>query len=228
MLLQSNPHFSLDKLREHLKLVDYLQEYTIIHLPFLFFSIFLISPIISWFHKIFPFSNSHTISKFLNFSFQKVVNFLLSSNNFFSIVSKFSLWKRQRYTKHIHSLGNRESNKWKIFSSQSGERGFEPGSFGVPAKYSIISAIETFSFVVLPIPIYPFSNPSFVSKYTCVPPTFSESHPPPPPKKRTACWSTGTRNTPQYTRTTYVLQHSPVYRASESQTPHFNRAPHTF
>lgn len=45
----------------------------------------------------------------------------------------------------------------------------------------------------------------------------------PPPKKRTACWSTGTRNTPQYTRTTYVLQHSPVYRASESQTPHFNR-----
>lgn len=70
----------------------------------------------------------------------------------------------------------------KNFFVSSGERGFELGSFGVPAKYSIISAIETFSFVVLPIPIYPFSNPSFVSKYTCVPP-FSESHPSPPPKK---------------------------------------------
>lgn len=35
-------------------------------------------------------------------------------------------------------------------------------------------------------PSYPylFSNPSFVSKYTCVPPTFSESHPSPPPKKK--------------------------------------------
>lgn len=194
----------------------------------MFFSIFLISPIISWFHKIFPFSNSHTISKFLNFSFQKIVNFLLSSNNFFSIVSKFSLWKHQRYTKHIHSLGNRESNKWKIFSSQSGERGFEPGFVRGASQILYHLGHRDFLIRCPSYPYLPILEPFVRIKIYMRSTNILRIPPFPPPKKRTACWSTGTRNTPQYTRTTYVLQHSPVYRASESQTPHFNRAPHTF
>lgn len=86
------------------------------------------------------------------------------------------------------------------------ERGFEPGLSGVPAECSIISAIETFSLIIVPIRIYPSRTIRSYHKIHCM--RFAnilrlQKQKEKRERKRTACLSTETRNTPQYEVHTY-------------------------